>query len=180
MYSSSVIADWQQIHFFSIDDFAECNIFVGKVPNGMCDMLWVWVRHDCMEKCLEWIFLICSSWSLYKVSLKKDTVFWDVAVGRSSRNLPKCQINLLPPSSASDVEAAGCSQVLLNFPHPKWQHFLQQVFFVSAPWEPQVSLVPSNSTVLIDLSDGYQILGPHMGVENVISLLGCNSVLIHE
>ena len=67
---------------------------------------------------------------MHKVSFKKDAVFWVVAVCSSSRNLPKCQINLLPPSSTSVVEAAGCSKVLLNFPCPKWQHFLQQVFFV--------------------------------------------------
>ena len=65
MYSGSVIADWQQIHFFSIDDFAECNIFVGEVPMECVTDAGkkVSVRHNCMEKCLEWIFLISSSGS---------------------------------------------------------------------------------------------------------------------
>jgi hypothetical protein len=131
--SSSVIAGWWQINFFSIDDFAECNIFVGKVPVECVTDAGkkVWVRHYCIKKMsgmniFNLLFLVL----MYEVSFKKDAVFWVVAVCSSSRNLPNCQINLLPPSSVSDVEAAGCCKVLLNFPSSKWQHFLEQVFFI--------------------------------------------------
>jgi hypothetical protein len=85
-----------------------------------------------------------------------------------------------PAASMSDMEATGCCKVLLNFPCPKWQHFLQQVFFIVIVMRTSslTSFIQFNS--MIDLNYGYEILDSHMGVENVIILLGCKSVLICE
>jgi hypothetical protein len=56
---------------------------------------------------------------MHKVSVKKDAVFWVVAVCSSSRNLPKCQINLLPPSSIVIRGGSWLLQSVAKFSLPK-------------------------------------------------------------